>query len=47
MKCSKDQLFKTNLGKLGVYRIANGVTIRISVNRSSGNEENHIGGIIV
>jgi hypothetical protein len=47
VKCSKDQLFKTNLGKLGLYRVANGVTTTISVNRNSGNEENHMGGIIV
>jgi hypothetical protein len=47
VKCSKDQLLKTNLGKLGVYRVANGVTTTVSVNRNSGNEENHIGDIIV
>jgi len=30
VKCSKNQLLKTNLGKLGVYRVANGVTTTIS-----------------
>jgi hypothetical protein len=47
VKCSKDQLFKTNLGKLGVCRVANGIKTTISDSRHSGDEENHVGYIIV
>ena len=46
MKCSKDQLSKSNLWKLSVDRVANGVKTTISDNRNIGNEDNHIGDII-
>ena len=45
MKCSKDQLSKSNLWKLSVDRAANGIKTTISDNRNTGNEDNHIGDI--
>jgi hypothetical protein len=46
VKCNKDQLSNSNLWKLSVNTVANGVKTTISDNRNPGNEDNHIGDII-
>ena len=46
VKCSKDQLSKSNSWKPSVNRVAYGVKTTIGDNRNTGNEDNHIGDII-
>ena len=46
VKCSKDWLSKSNLRKLSMNTVANGVKTTISDNRNNGNEDNNIGDII-
>jgi hypothetical protein len=46
VKCSKNQLSNSNLWKLSVNGVANGIKATISDNRNTRNEDNHIGDII-
>jgi len=46
VKFSKDQVSKSNLWKLSVNGVGNGVNTTISDNRNTRNEDNHIGDII-
>jgi hypothetical protein len=46
VKCSKNQLSKSNFWKPSVNRVANGIKTTISNKRNSQNEYNHIGDII-